>query len=166
LKGVNTLLRYFYNYPNNNSSFLIKLASIINIEINNEKIWAVGSLVLTPKFHGDYPPAKEAKFDEIAHSFAKKVEKEGIVYASFDEIQQILQDTQYVREGVFICLPRLVDRSFQFFPLADVEDVEEIQHPLALVEIRVIDGDIFEVLIKDLSFEEEIRNKIDKLIEN
>ncbi|MBH0332193.1 hypothetical protein ABH14_20940 [Brevibacillus brevis] len=157
------MLRYTYSNPNDNIVFLQKLMSKINNLVIECEIWAVGSLMLVPKYNGDYPPSGESNCNEIAFNFMKRVERERIAYVSFDDIQRIFQDTQCIREGVFFCFPKLTHYNYDFFPVADVENVEELQHPFALVEVRVIDGDIFEILSKEQSTIEQIREMLDIL---
>ncbi|MDA1476285.1 hypothetical protein [Bacillus changyiensis] len=133
---------------NNNSDFIKKLFNIISIELNNI-YWCVGDLEIIPRYLGDYPGSGPHNYEEIAWKFGEKVEREKVVFLEEKDLYDVLNDTQSVRRGVFVCFFNNYPYDYNFHPIVEVTDVKNMQHSLAYLEIRILDDDLFFILTKD-----------------
>lgn len=133
---------------NNNTDFIKELFNVIHKELQSI-YWAVGDLEIIPKFSGDYPGSSPYKNKEIAWKFGEKIEREKIVYLEKESLIEILDDTQSIREGVFACFFNKYHYDYNFRPKVEVKEVDKMQHPLAYLEIRILDGDLFFILSND-----------------
>lgn len=90
------------NEPNNNVDFLCNIINRLDID-NSKYKWAISDLDLIPVFHGDYNGIGGEEKESMSYKFLQKIEREGVVVLDRYELYDILEDTQTIRNGVFIC---------------------------------------------------------------
>ncbi|MBP1903415.1 hypothetical protein J2Z32_000027 [Paenibacillus turicensis] len=142
------MLKLKYIDANNNRDFIINLLEVINKKWSYI-YWGIGDVELIPKYHGDYPGTGQKSFNEVAFNFEKKVERERISYLTLSELLEVLEDTQTIRNAVLICFPNEVPFDYNLRPRVEVKELNKIQHELAQLEIRILDGDLFFILSRE-----------------
>ena len=131
---------------NNNSYFLKDIIRNMNINMAKCK-WIVADLDLIPLFNGDYSGIGGASFFNIAHDFCTKIEKEKIAVLNNKELFEILEFTQTVRNGVFICLEEKYSIDINTYcPSVESRKPEEMYDNRAKCEIKILDGELFFIL--------------------
>ncbi|WP_110930198.1 hypothetical protein [Paenibacillus bouchesdurhonensis] len=157
------MLKLRYSDANNNSNFIINLLEVINKKWSNI-YWAVGDIEIIPKYNGDYPGTGQNKSIEVAFNFGNKVEREKIAYLKLSQFMEVLEDTQTIRNAVLICFPNDVPFDYNLRPRVEANKLNKIQHELAQLEIRILDGDLFYILSKEreitLLLEEQLQEFI------
>lgn len=133
---------------NNNSNFIKQLFNVVYKELENI-YWAVGDLDIIPKVPDDYPGSGPHENKEIAWKFGEKIEREKVAFLERESLVEILDDTQSIRNGVFICFLNKYPYDYNFCPRVENKEVNNMQHLLAHLEIRILDGDLFFILSKD-----------------
>ena len=135
------------NNPNDNSSFLIELIAKTEYCKNNGYYWVVSDLDLIPLFHGDYIGNGGGTSEEIAYSFLNAYEKRGIAILSYNELINILRDSQSIRNAVIICFDNQVYIDEDTFrPRVESNNINKLSHDKANMEVRILDGDFFYIL--------------------
>ncbi|UTR15004.1 hypothetical protein MM221_21155 [Salipaludibacillus sp. LMS25] len=142
------MIKFQYSDGNNNSDFIKGLISNISTEQNNI-YWAIGDLDIIPRYSGDYPGSGNHKKQEIAWEFGEKVESEKVVFLEGATLYEVLDDTQTIRRGVFVCFFNNYSNDYNFRPKVEVTEVNTIQHSLSYLEIRILDGDMVFILTED-----------------
>lgn len=135
------------NNPNDNSIFLIELINKTKYNKNEDYYWVITDLDLIPRFHEDYMGSGGAVSKEIAYSFLKNFENSGIAIMSYNELVNLLNDAQCVRNAVIVCFSKTVSIDTKTFrPRVESNDLDNLSHSDAKLEIRILDGDLFYVL--------------------
>lgn len=142
------MLKLRYYDANNNSDFIINLLEVINKKWSNI-YWGVGDIEIIPRYNDDYPGTGQNKSIEVAFNFGNKVEREKIAYLTLSQFMEVLEDTQTIRNAVLICFPNVVPFDYNLRPRVEVNELNKIQHELAQLEIRILDGDLFCILSKE-----------------
>ncbi|WP_322906644.1 hypothetical protein [Paenibacillus campi] len=142
------MLKLQYSDANNNSEFIINLLEVINKKWS-DIYWGAGDIEIIPKYNDDYPGTGKNKSIEVAFNFGNKVEREKIAYLTFSQFMEVLEDTQTIRNAVLNCFPDDVPFDYNFRPRVAASELNKIQHELAQLEIRILDGDLFFILSKD-----------------
>lgn len=129
--------------PHENAKFIIDLISKAQSK-SEDNYWIISDLDLIPLFHGDYSGIGMGKPEEISLKFREKMEKESIAILSYNELLQILKDTQTIYQAVLISFRKnvLIDTKL-FRPIVDAKNVEKSSHEQSSYEIRILDGDLF-----------------------
>ncbi|SHM65201.1 hypothetical protein [Gracilibacillus kekensis] len=157
------MIKFQYSDGNNNSNFIKGLINVISKEQNNI-YWGVGDLDIIPRFSGDYPGSGTHKNQEIAWNFGEKVESEKIVFLEGTTLCEVLDDTQTIRRGVFVCFFNNSPYDYNFRPKVEVKEVNTIQHSLSYLEIRILDGDMFFILTKDSKMNSKLENEFSEFL--
>lgn len=159
------MIKLQYSDGNNNSDFITELINVISEEQNNI-YWGVGDLDIIPRYSGDYPGSGAHKIEEIAWKFGEKVEREQIVFLERTNLFEVLDDTQTIRRGVFVCFFNNSPYDYNFCPKVEVTEVNNMQHSLSYLEIRVLDGDLFFILSKDSKIINKLKNEFPDFLLN
>lgn len=131
---------------NDNTYFLLNILRELQIDKSKYK-WGVSDLDLVPVFHGDYNGTGGAVSESISYGFLQKIEREKVAVIDDDERSVILNDTQTIRNGVFICLDKAYKVDIHtYHPKVERDDIEKLYDDRAKHEIRILDGDLFFVL--------------------
>lgn len=132
--------------PNANIPFFINIIKSLNIDIIKYK-WVVSDLDLIPVFHGDYSGVGGNETDSLSYRFIKKIEHNKIVIIDSYELFNLLQDTQSIRNGVFICLENHYNIDLDnYTPKVECKNTNQPYDSRAKYEIRILDGGLFFVL--------------------
>lgn len=133
--------------PNDNSDFLLELINKTEYYKNNDYYWVITDLDLIPRFHGDYMGNGGAVSEEIAYSFLKNYENAGIAIMRYNELVNLLKDSQCIRNAVIICFNNQVFIDTNTFrPKVESNNPNKLSHAEAEMEVRILDGDLFYVL--------------------
>lgn len=131
------------NEPNNNVDFLCNIINRLDID-NSKYKWAISDLDLIPVFHGDYNGIGGEEKESMSYKFLQKIEREGVVVLDRYELYDILEDTQTIRNGVFICLQKQHSIDVNTYrPKVERDKAEELYDNRAECEIRILDGGCF-----------------------
>lgn len=77
----------------------------------------------------------------------RKIELEKVVVVGIDEIYDIFEDTQTIRNGVFICLNSEDEIELDTYrPRVEGKDRNQFYDERAKCEIRILDGSLLFVL--------------------
>lgn len=158
-KVSTTTLEIQYADSNHNIKFVQALFSTIHA-LHKESYWAVGNLDLVPKFHGDYHPTGKSTHPELSYHYYLRVQNEWVVFSTLDELQAVFLDTETVHWGAFLCFANDVAKDKEIHPFVEAKPVDNLQHPLALLEIRILDGDLFILLSKDRSLLDTVKETL------
>lgn len=148
LVEVDKVYRYTIesNNPNHNSNevtdFLNRLTNL-----QEDVIWLVTDLDLTPRYHCDYHPTGKREISNSVYEFNKRLETEHFILITLGELSSILNETICIRRGLFICLPNEI-KLCDFYATVESECTESMLHESALHELRVLD-DLIYILSKD-----------------
>ncbi|URJ59014.3 hypothetical protein [Paenibacillus polymyxa] len=142
------MIRFEFHDSNNNSDFIKNLLNVI-IRNKQDVYWGVGDIEIVPQYQGDYPGSGNHDYREIALKFGEKIEREKLVYVTSVELFEILDDTQSIRSGVFVCFSNSCPFDYNFRPKLETKCANEMQHEMAYLEVRILDGDIFTILSGD-----------------
>lgn len=132
-----------------NSLFLYGIISDMNLD-ETKYNWVISDLDLVPVFKGDYSGIGAEETQSIAYEFLKKIEREKISIINSRELYGILEDTETINNGVFICIEKKYSINVNTYrPKVECEKNEEMYDTRAEYEIRILDGDLFFVLEKE-----------------
>lgn len=157
------MLKIKYDNPNENAHFISGILQSVSETVSNNVKWLISELELVPKYNGDYSPTGKNQNPDYAYHFTERIRNEHIVLCSGSELRLALEESTSVRWGVFLGFLDKTSTDVDFYPTVEVEEIELIQHPLALIEIRIIDGDIIEILSRDEEIISRIQNIIEKI---
>ena len=132
--------------PNDNTDFLCKLLNDLAVDKFKYK-WVISDLELIPIFHGDYSGIGGNEIQSTAAKFMEKVEQEKVAIVDTDEMYGILEDTQTIRNGVFVCLNKQDSIDIRtYHPRVECGNVDQLYDKRARHEVRILDGSLFFVL--------------------
>lgn len=132
--------------PNDNIYFLHDIMDGLDINQSNYK-WVISDLNLVPAFHGDYSGIGGEENESISYKFLQRMEQEQVVILDGDELYCILEDTQTIRNGVFICLEKQYVIDTQTYrPKVESSNPDQLYDKRAICELRILDGGLFFVL--------------------
>lgn len=132
--------------PNDNTHFFGEILKGLNIDEAKYK-WVISDLNLIPIFHGDYSGIGGKEPQGIAYHFMERVEREKAVIVDINEMYNILEDTQSIRNGVFICLSRQDDIDIRtYHPKVECDCTDQLYDERAKCEVRILDGSLFFIL--------------------
>lgn len=136
--------------PNDNVDFFCKIIESLNANLSDYK-WVISDLDLVPLFCGDFSGIGGEESESVAYNFLKRAEQEKVVIINVDEMYIILEDTQVIRNGVFICLNKQDSIDIHTYrPKVESNSPEKMYDNRAKCEIRILDGELFFILEKDL----------------
>ena len=134
------------NNPNDNSDFLIDLISKTEYSKNEGYYWVITDLDLIPRFHEDYMGNGGAVSKEILYSFLEDFKNAGIAIMSYNELVNLFKEAQCVRNAVIVCFSKTVNIDTKTFrPRVETNNLNKLSHSNAIMEIRILDGDLFYV---------------------
>lgn len=157
------MIKFKYSDGNNNSGFIKGIFNVISDGRNNI-YWGVGDLDIIPRYLGDYPGSGTHNKEDIAWKFGEKVERENIVYLEGRNLYEVLDDTQTIRSGVFVCFFNNSPYDYNFRPKVEVQEVNAMQHSLSYLEIRILDGDLFFILSKDSKIISKLESELPEFL--
>ena len=132
--------------PNNNVYFLSEILNDLNVDKSKYK-WVIADLDLIPVFHGDYSGIGGEETENEVCRFLKSVEQEKVIIVNVNELYNILNDTQTVRSGVFICLNKQDSIDVNTYrPKVECNNADQRYDERAKYEVRILDGSLFFVL--------------------
>lgn len=122
----------------------------MNIDKTKYK-WIISDLDLIPKFHGDYSGIGNEATLSAAYIFLNKIEHEKIAVLSSDELFCVLEDAIAIDKGVFICLEKQYSINKDTYrPRIESDKPERMYDHRAEFEIKILDGDLFYILEKNV----------------
>ncbi|MDE6420826.1 MAG: hypothetical protein K2K87_09905 [Lachnospiraceae bacterium] len=132
--------------PNDNIYFVRKVFDDLKIDKANYK-WVISDLDLVPMYHGDYSGIGGEEKKSVAFDFVRKMEQEKVAIVDIDEMYCIFEDTQTIRNGVFICLSNEYDIEMDTYrPKVEGRNTNQFYDERAKYEIRILDGSLFFIL--------------------
>ena len=132
--------------PNDNIFFVSKLFNDLKLCKKGYK-WVVSDLDLVPVEQGDYSGIGGKAKNSTAYDFMKKMERDKVAVINLDELYDIFEDTQTIRNGVFICLNDKDEINMDTYrPRVEGKNTNQIYDERAKCEIRILDGDLIYIL--------------------
>lgn len=136
-----------FDNPNDNSEFLLELINKTEYCNSDDYYWVITDLDLIPRFHGDYMGNGGAVSEEIAYSFLQNYEKTGIAIMNYNNLVNLLKDSQCVRNVIILCFSKQVFIDTNTFrPKVESSNPDKLSHNEVKIEVRILDGDLFYIL--------------------
>lgn len=136
-----------FKNPNDNSDFLLELINRTEYCNSDDYYWVITDLDLTPRFHGDYMGNGGAVSEETAYSFLQIYEKIGIAIINYNNLVNLLKDSQCIRSVIILCFSKQIFIDINTFrPKVESSNSNELSHNEAKIEVRILDGDLFYIL--------------------
>lgn len=146
---------------NENCEFIKKIFEVIHCELV-DIYWSVSDLDLVPNAV-EYGIGKNSRV-EYAWNLYNQVIKEKIVFLNKKVLSNVMDDTLAIRNAVFLCYFNDVKRDYNFRARVEVSKIDVIQHRNALVEIRILDGDLFMILNRNDNLEKVLKREFYEFI--
>ncbi len=134
------------NTPNENIEFLKNILGNLVEDASNLK-WAISDMELIPVFHGDYSGVGAAQNEGKATLIQRELDQKTTIWVDTDQLNEILSDTQAIRDGVIICFEKSEEiNDFSFCPMVHSEHPDHLYDKRAKFEIRVLEHSLFIIL--------------------
>lgn len=153
------MIELHYEYSDFNSDFIGEIIRYIDNCIT-DIYWVVSDLDIIVNDREDYINNKTL-FSEKVLMFQEKVDREFGVYVSTEKFLDILFNSRTVYRGAIACFKNNIPKLRQYIPFTE-GNIDKIKSSHALLEIRVIDGDLIFLIGNDgvnLDFVKEKFNK-------
>lgn len=133
------LIELYYEYSDFNSDFIGEIIRYIDNFIS-DIYWVVSDIDIIENDRDDYVNNKPL-FSENVVKFQEKVEREFGVYVSTEEFLDILFNSRTIYRGAIACFKNNIPKLRQYIPFTE-GNIDKIKSTHALLEIRIIDGDL------------------------
>ncbi len=118
---------------------------------------------LVPKLSNEYPGSGESYATEVAWNLYKRVQKEKVEFLCKDMLTDVLNDTATIRNAVLLCFGNENERDYSIRARVEGVNYDVIQNEKAILEIRILDGDLFTILCRESNIERELALQFSEL---
>lgn len=149
------IIRLQFYEPNENSEFIKRIIELIYSKLD-DVYWSVSDLDLVPKVSNEYSGTGESYATEVAWNLYKKIQRDKVEFLCKDMLADVLNDTATIRNAVLLCFSNEYERDYSIRARVEGVNHSVIQNEKAILEIRILDGDLFTILCRDSNIEKEL----------
>lgn len=150
------MLEFIYKDSNNNSEFINEIIEYIDNIIGNI-YWIISDLDIIANDREDFITNKPM-FSEKVFNFENVVERERGVYINTKELSEIIFESRTIRKAALACYKNDIPKLREYIPLVE-SNLEKIKSTHAILEIRILDGDLIFIIGNEGINLESIKSK-------
>lgn len=137
------MLEFIYKDSNNNSEFINEIIECIDEMIGNI-YWIIYDLDIIANDREDFITNKPI-FSEKVFNFENLVEREHGVYINTKELSEIIFESRTIRKAALACYKNDIPKIREYIPLVE-GNLDNIKSTHAILEIRILDGDLIYII--------------------
>lgn len=156
-----------YDDSNNNKIFLERILNKIQSMVSR-LYWSINDLYIVPLYIEDINGFGKEQFKDIAFELQKSVDNEKVVFLEYSEFKEVLKKVRTIYSAVIMGFPVEVEYNYQLRARVNISlsKKNNIQNEDAIVEIRIIEGYLFEIISRNSNIENLIETELNSYILN
>lgn len=155
------MVEFVYKDSNNNSEFINEIVDYI-YHMLGDIYWSVSDLDIIANDNEELYSNKPM-FSERVVNFEAIVRKEHGLYITTEELSEIIFESRTIRKMALACFKNTIPKLRQYIPLVE-SDINNIKCTQAILEIRILDGDLIFLIGNDGINLDGIKGKFEEFL--